>query len=194
MSPISPCPNCRNALSILNQDLGVWLLCPYCHINFVIPIEGTPVFTPHVRQRPIPVITIPPQEPDPEPAASSSWGTPFFIVGIIILFSWVCFALLQNDVIHPLWLLFFGVVLLRSLFAAASPSVKDEQEEEEQPRSRSKKKAALSVMGKGFSWSRFFGISAAKGRVSRSIGIPLTKSGRTKKVKRLFRLGGRKWW
>jgi len=34
----------------------------------------------------------------------------------------------------------------------------------------------------GFSWNRFFGISATKARISRSIGIPLTKSGRQRKL------------
>lgn len=34
----------------------------------------------------------------------------------------------------------------------------------------------------GFSWARFLGISAAKSRVSRKIGIPLTKSGRQRKA------------
>lgn len=34
----------------------------------------------------------------------------------------------------------------------------------------------------GFSWSRLLGISAAKGRVSRKIGIPLTRSGRQRKL------------
>jgi len=33
----------------------------------------------------------------------------------------------------------------------------------------------------GFSWRRFVGISAAKGRLSRKIGIPLTRSGRQRK-------------
>ena len=33
----------------------------------------------------------------------------------------------------------------------------------------------------GFSWSRLFGISAAKARISRQIGIPLTRSGRQRK-------------
>jgi hypothetical protein len=33
----------------------------------------------------------------------------------------------------------------------------------------------------GFSWRRFVGISAAKGRLSRRIGIPLTRSGRQRK-------------
>jgi hypothetical protein len=42
----------------------------------------------------------------------------------------------------------------------------------------------------GFSWSwrRATGLSAAKGRISRAIGIPLTRSGRRQKVGRL--LGG----
>jgi hypothetical protein len=34
----------------------------------------------------------------------------------------------------------------------------------------------------GFSWRRFVGISAAKARVSRKIGIPLTRSGRQRKI------------
>lgn len=34
----------------------------------------------------------------------------------------------------------------------------------------------------GFSWKRFLGISAAKSKVSRRIGIPLTKSGRQRKA------------
>lgn len=34
----------------------------------------------------------------------------------------------------------------------------------------------------GFSWSRFLGISAFKARVSRRIGIPLTRSGRQRKL------------
>lgn len=34
----------------------------------------------------------------------------------------------------------------------------------------------------GFSWRRFVGISAAKSKISRAIGIPLTKSGRKQKV------------
>ena len=34
----------------------------------------------------------------------------------------------------------------------------------------------------GFSWKRAMGVSSAKSRVSRSIGIPLTKSGRQRKV------------
>ena len=34
----------------------------------------------------------------------------------------------------------------------------------------------------GFSWSRFFGISAFKAKISRQIGIPITRSGRQKKI------------
>lgn len=34
----------------------------------------------------------------------------------------------------------------------------------------------------GFSWKRLLGISAAKARISRSIGIPLTRSGRQRKL------------
>ena len=42
----------------------------------------------------------------------------------------------------------------------------------------------------GFSWKRLLGISAAKSKVSRAIGIPLTRSGRQRKIGRLF---GIKW-
>jgi hypothetical protein len=38
--------------------------------------------------------------------------------------------------------------------------------------------------GFSFSWKRALGISAAKGRLSRQLGIPLTKSGRQRKVGR----------
>ncbi len=34
----------------------------------------------------------------------------------------------------------------------------------------------------GFSWKRALGISAAKARLSRKIGIPLTRSGRQRKI------------
>jgi len=34
----------------------------------------------------------------------------------------------------------------------------------------------------GFSWRRFFGISAFKAKISRSIGVPLTRSGRQRKL------------
>jgi hypothetical protein len=38
-------------------------------------------------------------------------------------------------------------------------------------------------MGKGgFSWKRAIGVTRAKGAVSRKTGIPLTKSGRQRKV------------
>ena len=34
----------------------------------------------------------------------------------------------------------------------------------------------------GFSWKRFIGLSALKAKISRTIGIPLTQSGRERKV------------
>ncbi len=38
------------------------------------------------------------------------------------------------------------------------------------------------IMNKGgFSWNRLLGISAAKAKISRKIGIPLTRSGRQRK-------------
>ena len=39
----------------------------------------------------------------------------------------------------------------------------------------------------GFSWSwrRAFGLSAAKGRLSRQLGVPLTRSGRQRKLGRM---------
>jgi hypothetical protein len=40
--------------------------------------------------------------------------------------------------------------------------------------------------GFSFSWKRALGISAAKGKLSRLIGIPLTKSGRQRKAGRLL--------
>ena len=42
----------------------------------------------------------------------------------------------------------------------------------------------------GFSWRRFTGISAAKARLSRQIGIPLTRSGRQRKIGRMVSGGG----
>jgi len=36
--------------------------------------------------------------------------------------------------------------------------------------------------GFSFSWKRALGISAAKGKISRAIGIPLTRGGRQRKV------------
>lgn len=49
----------------------------------------------------------------------------------------------------------------------------------------------------GFSWRRFVGISAFKAKISRKIGIPLTRSGRQRKLgafveKIIFRLLGLK--
>jgi hypothetical protein len=38
--------------------------------------------------------------------------------------------------------------------------------------------------GFSFSWKRALGISAAKGRISRATGIPLTRAGRQRKVGR----------
>jgi len=38
--------------------------------------------------------------------------------------------------------------------------------------------------GFSFSWKRALGISAAKGKISRRIGIPLTRQGRQRKVGR----------
>lgn len=38
--------------------------------------------------------------------------------------------------------------------------------------------------GFSFSWKRAVGISAAKGRISRKLGIPLTRSGRQRKMGR----------
>jgi hypothetical protein len=38
--------------------------------------------------------------------------------------------------------------------------------------------------GFSFSWKRALGLSAAKGRLSRKIGIPSTRSGRQRKVGR----------
>lgn len=38
--------------------------------------------------------------------------------------------------------------------------------------------------GFSFSWKRALGVSAAKGRLSRKLGIPLTKSGRQRKAGR----------
>lgn len=40
--------------------------------------------------------------------------------------------------------------------------------------------------GFSFSWKRALGLSAAKGKVSRAIGIPLTKSGRERKAGRML--------
>jgi len=46
-------------------------------------------------------------------------------------------------------------------------------------------------MGKGgFSWKRALGITRAKQRISRKTGIPLTKSGRQRKVGKMVTGGG----
>jgi len=42
----------------------------------------------------------------------------------------------------------------------------------------------------GFSWKRLTGISGAKFRISRSTGIPLTKSGRHRKIGKAVTGGG----
>ena len=42
----------------------------------------------------------------------------------------------------------------------------------------------------GFSWKRAVGLSAAKSRLSRQIGIPLTKSGRQRKLGKMISGGG----
>lgn len=42
----------------------------------------------------------------------------------------------------------------------------------------------------GFSWKRFTGISAAKARISRATGVPLTRSGRHQKIGRSVTGGG----
>ena len=42
----------------------------------------------------------------------------------------------------------------------------------------------------GFSWKRAVGLSAAKARLSRRIGIPLTRSGRQRKLGRIVSGGG----
>lgn len=52
----------------------------------------------------------------------------------------------------------------------------------------SRSMALFGIPGLSFSWRRALGISAFKGRVSRAIGIPLTRSGRQRKAGRL--LGG----
>jgi hypothetical protein len=40
--------------------------------------------------------------------------------------------------------------------------------------------------GLSFSWKRALGISAAKGKLSKAIGIPLTRGGRERKLGRLL--------
>jgi len=42
----------------------------------------------------------------------------------------------------------------------------------------------------GFSWKRFLGVSGAKARISRSTGVPFTRSGRHQKIGRIVTRGG----
>ena len=42
----------------------------------------------------------------------------------------------------------------------------------------------------GFSWKRLTGISAAKSKISRATGVPLTKSGRQRKIGKIVTGGG----
>jgi hypothetical protein len=44
--------------------------------------------------------------------------------------------------------------------------------------------------GLSFSWRRATGLSAASGRISRAIGVPLTRSGRERKLGRALGGGG----
>ncbi len=44
--------------------------------------------------------------------------------------------------------------------------------------------------GFSFSWKRALGISGAKARLSRKLGIPLTRSGRERKIGRVVTGGG----
>ncbi len=46
--------------------------------------------------------------------------------------------------------------------------------------------ARRKTYGFSFSWKRALGISGLKSRISREIGIPLTRSGRQRKVGRLM--------
>lgn len=47
-----------------------------------------------------------------------------------------------------------------------------------------------SKFGFSFSWKRALGISGAKARISRLTGVPLTRSGRERKLGRLLLGGG----
>jgi hypothetical protein len=42
----------------------------------------------------------------------------------------------------------------------------------------------------GFSWKRAIGLSAAKARLSRRVGVPLTRGGRQRKLGKLVSGGG----
>ena len=47
------------------------------------------------------------------------------------------------------------------------------------------RKSGLGIPGLSFSWRRAFGISQAQAKLSRQIGIPLSKSGRQRKAGKL---------
>jgi hypothetical protein len=47
-----------------------------------------------------------------------------------------------------------------------------------------RRRRGLGIPGLSFSWKRAIGLSSAKARLSRRIGIPLTRSGRQRKVGR----------
>ncbi len=49
------------------------------------------------------------------------------------------------------------------------------------------------MLGFSFSWKRLVGISAAKGRISRAVGVPLTQSGRERKIGRMLAGRGFGW-
>ncbi len=46
----------------------------------------------------------------------------------------------------------------------------------------SRRRTTTGIPGLSFSWKRAIGLSAAKGRLSRQIGIPLTRNGRQRKM------------
>lgn len=46
--------------------------------------------------------------------------------------------------------------------------------------------AKKGIPGLSFSWKRALGISSTKAKISRKTGIPLTKSGRQRKVSRML--------
>jgi len=51
----------------------------------------------------------------------------------------------------------------------------------------SKKKGSLKIPGLSFSWKRALGITSAKRKVAKITGIPTTKSGRQRKLGKLFK-------
>lgn len=51
---------------------------------------------------------------------------------------------------------------------------------------RRRRKSSFKVPGLSYSYKRALGISSAKRRISRATGIPLTKSGRQRKVGRMM--------